>query len=652
VLGCCAAAAGSLPGAAAAAGPSHRGAPAPAIEPQVCSSCEPPLVYGGGPVLSTNTAGGLTVTPIFWAPKGGPYAFPANYESIIDGYIANVAAASGSTDNVYSVATEYYDKAGGKRTFVTYSIKAGTPIVDTDPFPSNGCTPASGYTACITDDQLRTELARLTSSRGLATDLAHFYPVFFPPKVETKDRDGTTSVGAFCGYHRAFGAGSSQTVYGDEPFNSSSGCSKGQAPNGSVAADGAVDTLSHELSEAITDPLNPQFAWSDKQGAEIGDMCGDAYGQPLGSISSSDPKGTEYNQVIHGGKYYTQAEFSNLAFSKLGFGKGCALSEALAQHPAAAGTGANTVVVQSAVNDATPTTLPADGTSTSRISMGIADQNGNSVQGDHVHFSTGVQSGNGQCGTLSSTDKNTNAAGNADITYTASTDDVSCWVLATEALGGQSAQAVIYQGTTQKAAPTFHAAYPASIEAGGSGTTFLIKATNPTSQPIPAARIWFVIFPGSSTAKNVDASQIHLTYSPTGTGNYAAVPLTGSTADDGAIQGYVGPEQGQTLPANATKTYTFHITLAPNVPVSKTAALLAFEAYLNQINAASGSGATLADTYATNVKVPTTDTSNTTRNILVGVGAALVVVLAVTGLLLWQRRKHHPPTPPADTATP
>ena len=51
-------------------------------------------------------------------------------------------------------------------------------------------------------------------------------------------------------------------------------------------------------------------------------MCGKAYGAPLGSTSTSGPNATEYHSVINGGKYYTQAEFSNLASSKLGFGRG------------------------------------------------------------------------------------------------------------------------------------------------------------------------------------------------------------------------------------------------------------------------------------------------------------------------------------------
>ena len=97
-----------------------------------------------------------------------------------------------------------------------------------------------------------------------------------------------------------------------------SGCDAGQAPNGDLPADGAVSTLSHELIEAMTDPLDPQYAWSDKAGNEIGDMCAQTYGRALGSTDPSDPSASEYNQVINGGKYYIQQMFSNLAYAKFG----------------------------------------------------------------------------------------------------------------------------------------------------------------------------------------------------------------------------------------------------------------------------------------------------------------------------------------------
>jgi hypothetical protein len=592
--------------------------------------------------LAANTASGLTITPIYWQPSG--YAFPAGFEKIVDGYITNIAAASGKTDNVYSVATEYYEKVSGAKTSINYSFKGGTPIVDTDAFPANGCTPASGYSACLTDDQLRTELKQITAGKKLPTDLAHFYPVFFPPKVETKDRDGTTSVSGFCGYHRNFGSGANQTVYADMPFDTS-GCDQGQAPNGNVAADGEIDSFSHELNEAISDPLNPQYAWFDTNGNEMGDMCGTEYGKPLGSTDPSNPKGSEYNQVINGGKYYTQSEFSNLAYQKLGFGKGCALSEALAQNPSAAGTGTQAQSVGAVTNDATPDTLPADGKSTSTIAVGVSDPQNLNVVGDHVHFKVGLQSGTGQCGTLSSSDKNTDQNGYAQVTYTASSDNVACWILADESLGGQSAQAVVYQGTTRKQAPTFKAAYPTSIKAGGSPTTFTIVAVNPTAKAIPDTRPYFVIFPGDNTKQSLNAKQVHLAYATTGPhGTFTAVHLSGSTDNGDVIQGYVGPEQGTTLPPNSTTTYTFHVSLDHSAPVSKAVPLAAFETYLDQINSASGSGATLADTYAYQVKVPTatTSSSNTVWYIVVGVGALVLLALALG--VLW--RRHKTPRPP------
>jgi hypothetical protein len=638
--------------------------------------------------------GGLTVTPIYWEPSGGKYAFPAGYESIVNTFIANAAAASGSTSNSFSVSTEYYQDIGGTKTSVKYVIHAGTPIVDTDAFPANGCTPASGHTACITDAQLQAELKHVLSSRSLPTDVAHFYPVFFPPGVETSDGPKFTSVGAYCAYHSAFGSGANQTVYADQPDEAS--CETGQAPNGNAAADGQVSTLSHELNEAITDPEPSHLAWNDKAGNEIGDMCAWTFGQPLGSTDSSNPGRTEYNQVINGGKYYLQQEFSNVAFAKFGVDHGCIKSENLAtQAPAggassgtstasssgtgtatstgtgtATGTGTSTgtgtatatatggggklthpqagVTAVRIVNDATPTSLPADGKATAEVSLGVANAQNYNVVGDPVHFTVGVASGSGQCGTLSTSDKTTNSDGNADITYTASTSNVSCWVIAAEGKDGQSAEAVIYQGTMQKQSPTFDAQFPKSLQAGGS-SDFTIKAANPTSKPIPEIRPEFVIFPGDGATQNVNANQVQLSYSTTGTnGTFTPVVLTGSTIKEGAIEGWVGPLEGITLAPNATTTYTFHVALASSVPASKHKPLFAFESYMNQINPADGTGATLADTYAHQVRVPSETSSNTLGHILITIG---ILALAILGLAFWGRRQTHGGPPAAPQAT-
>ena len=268
-----------------------------------CDGCTPPLVYQGGPVLDTDGTTGLIVTPIYWAPSGTPNQIPTDYETIINGYVANIAVASGQSTDVYSVDTEYYQEIDGARQYVNYDIKAGKAIIDTDAYPANGCKPIGGNAACITDQQIRDELTALAQKQGLATDVDHFYPVFLAPKVETQDRDGSNSVSSYCGYHRSFGSGASFIDYADIPYEPDA-CPSGQAPNGDATADGAVSTLSHELNEAITDPLSPDYAWTDSSGNEIGDICAQNYGDPLGSTNPKNPGHSEYNQVINGGKYY------------------------------------------------------------------------------------------------------------------------------------------------------------------------------------------------------------------------------------------------------------------------------------------------------------------------------------------------------------
>ena len=573
---------------------------------------------------------------------------------------------------MYSVETEYSQNINGTKTAITYNITAGTPIIDNGDLPSSGCPIDSGYTACITDAQLRTELTAVTSSQNLPTDLSHFYPVFLPPGVEAMDADGTTSASVFCGYHRAFGSGTDQTVYGDQPFPpSGDACDAGQAPNGNLNADGMVSTLSHELNEAITDPLS-QIAWNDKAGHEIGDMCAQTYGPPLGSTDPSNPGSTEYNQIINGGKYYTQTEFSNHAFAAYGLGKGCAQSEALAEGAAtnpgtaqsptststsaalAPGGTATTNALQarkvgSLFADAFPNALPADGTSTSDILVTVADAAGNVVVGDHVHFSVGLEEGSGRCGTLSSTDKTTDANGQAKVTYTVSKDKTACWVMAVEAGGGQSAQSVIYQGSTQNDADTLKATFPTSLKAGGPPTTFTITAANPTAQPVANAALDFVIFPGNSKSPHVDSSQVHLSYSTTGpAGTFSDVPLSGSTANGDYIEAYIGPQQGTALGPKSSETYTFQVSLASNVPGSSP--LVSFEGYLEQINTASGSGATAADTLATDITVPGSSGGGLSAGWYVLIGVGGVVILAVLGWLLWRRRRGHPQTPTPQAA--
>jgi hypothetical protein len=93
-------------------------------------------------------------------------------------------------------------------------------------------------------------------------------------------------------------------------------------------ADAVIDTASHEVNEAITDPIGSQCdeeagelvgcehgAWTDAIGQEIADKClppevpvAGIYGPPLGGVNPQF-----YNQLINGDHYFTQREWSNEA---------------------------------------------------------------------------------------------------------------------------------------------------------------------------------------------------------------------------------------------------------------------------------------------------------------------------------------------------
>lgn len=297
---------------------------APVGESGHAAGGSPPLLSHGGPVMSApDVSSQVSVTPVFWGPSG--HTFTTSYRSIIDGYVANIAADSNRASNVYASVTQYAGSNGP----ISYHMTAGSEILDTTPFPSSGCTLNTGaiygdssqYDTCIDDDQVRAELQSLVTAQGLPSGLGHMYLMFLPKGVESCFYSGNpfdqactinyTGSSAFCGYHSSTAAG---TIYSNLPFpvySSQTGATCAgenfsggvQAPNGDKDADTVLSTTSHEIAESVTDPLGN--AWYDAAGYENGDDCAYIYGPVSGSA------GHFYNQTIHGSHYLTQEEFSN-----------------------------------------------------------------------------------------------------------------------------------------------------------------------------------------------------------------------------------------------------------------------------------------------------------------------------------------------------
>ncbi len=89
------------------------------------------------------------------------------------------------------------------------------------------------------------------------------YFVFLPPGA-TSTLNGGASCTNFCGYHSDING---QVFYAVMPYPGCTGC-VGSLP----VLDALTSTTSHELCEAITDPV-PGQGWYDDRNGEIGDIC-------------------------------------------------------------------------------------------------------------------------------------------------------------------------------------------------------------------------------------------------------------------------------------------------------------------------------------------------------------------------------------------
>jgi hypothetical protein len=253
----------------------------------------------------------------------------SSYKTTITTYLNDLAAASGSLGNVFASTYQYSGTNGA----INYRMTVGTPVDDTSAFPAAGCTTnlgaiysdSSGYTTCLDDAQVNAEASTVVTAHSLPKDLGHLYVVFLPQHVESCFKPGATNTSAnqctinhdpsaaYCAYHSNVG----NLVYANMPFpvySSSTGftcAGEGlgggiQAPNADPDADVEISPLSHEMAEAITDPLGT--GWWDSAGNENGDDCAYIFGALSGAA------GVHYNQTINGHHYLTQEEFSNQAF--------------------------------------------------------------------------------------------------------------------------------------------------------------------------------------------------------------------------------------------------------------------------------------------------------------------------------------------------
>jgi hypothetical protein len=240
--------------------------------------------------------------------------FDPSYQSLIDRYFTDVQAASGTASNVYSVATQYADASGP----IQYQSTFGGAYVDKDPLPASDCT--DGVDAfCLTDRQLQIELQKVLTAAGWHGSPSNMFFLMTPAGVGTcaSGLSNQCSSNAFCAYHSDFfDVSGEDVIYADEPYEGPLGGCGGDTPARSGTgfgfpndqdADTTINTISHEHTEALTDPFGD--AWYAYSGVnyEIGDLCAYFYGPELGIAANGQP----YDQVINRHDYSLQEEYSN-----------------------------------------------------------------------------------------------------------------------------------------------------------------------------------------------------------------------------------------------------------------------------------------------------------------------------------------------------
>jgi hypothetical protein len=199
----------------------------------------PNVTYHGGPLLQH-----VQVESVYY---GTPWATDPNLQqqiSQVDGFLQYF------TGSPYMSVLQQYNVSPG--TFSGHDVVAQNP--------------ADGQT--IDDSQIQTALDNEITAKQVPAPTADQLYVFFTAPGVTVTQNGQSSASNFAGYHSSFTDSAGDTVYyAVIPY-----------PNGGVSTQPLTtpqqDTLvlSHEISEAVTDP-DTRTGWLDPQQGEIGDIA-------------------------------------------------------------------------------------------------------------------------------------------------------------------------------------------------------------------------------------------------------------------------------------------------------------------------------------------------------------------------------------------
>jgi PKD domain len=195
----------------------------------------------GNPVLH-----GEGVYAIYWDPTDHYWS---EWQNVIDEYLHNAGATSGSLASVFSVDSQYTDKSNK---VASYAQTFKGAYTDAHAYPVSGCSDPDPFEAvdqierefggpvgpiCLTSEQVAVELESFITRQGLPKGLGNVYYLLTPPGVTVcldgggakghcsdYEKPGESYDNSFCSYHGAINPGGLPTgdantlVYGVIPW--------------------------------------------------------------------------------------------------------------------------------------------------------------------------------------------------------------------------------------------------------------------------------------------------------------------------------------------------------------------------------------------------------------------------------------------------
>jgi hypothetical protein len=173
---------------------------------------------------------------------------------------------------------------------------------------------------------------------------------------------------------------------------------------------------------------------------------------------------------------------------------------------------------------ANPSSIPADGATTSTVTATVTNANGSAAINDPVNF-TSSGSPAAACGAFTTANPtNTNGSGAATITYRASLTAGTCTITATEAQGGLSGSATITQTTVPNAITVTASVNP--VPADGTTTSSIVSHVSNGGGNVGSDVVTYTLSGNPSAACGTLSAATATT--ATGTGLTPAVTYTAS----------------------------------------------------------------------------------------------------------------------------